>query len=181
MTHHRKVKFHNIALVVFGLGIAGALSRIDAFGPLLMGLGSFGYIGIFLAGMLFVSTFTVAIGVLLLSVFVREFPLPVVAFIAGLGGVIGDLLIFRFVRDDLRRELRDLYDRFGGKHITVLFHTRYFRWMLPVIGAAIIASPLPDELGVSLMGIASMETKQFVLLSFVLNTLGIFLLLFIFS
>ena len=47
--------------------------------------------------------------------------------------------------------------------------------MLPVIGAIIIASPLPDELGVSLMGMSQMKASRFILLSYILNSIGIFL------
>jgi uncharacterized membrane protein YdjX (TVP38/TMEM64 family) len=44
-----------------------------------------------------------------------------------------------------------------------------------VLGAIIIASPLPDEMGVGLMGISKLKTSQFILLSFVLNAIGIFI------
>ena len=44
-----------------------------------------------------------------------------------------------------------------------------------MIGAIIIASPFPDEIGVSLMGISKMKTYQFILISFLLNAIGIFL------
>jgi len=48
-------------------------------------------------------------------------------------------------------------------------------WTLPVIGAIIIASPFPDEIGVSLVGISKIKTYQFLLVSFILNAIGIFL------
>ena len=57
-----------------------------------------------------------------------------------------------------------------------LIHTKYFSWTLPVLGAVIIASPLPDEMGVGLMGISKLKTSQFILLSFVLNSIGIFII-----
>jgi hypothetical protein len=37
----------------------------------------------------------------------------------------------------------------------------------------IIASPFPDELGLMLMGLSKTNTKVFILLSFVLNFIGI--------
>ncbi len=175
--HHKKTKHYNIKLIVIGLVAAIALSRIQGFEAFLFGFGSLGYFGVLIAGALFVSTFTVATGALLLSIFVQEFSLPVVALIAGAGGVVGDMTIFRFVRDDLADELGDLYRRFGTRHLTVLLHSKYFRWTLPVIGAIIIASPLPDELGVSLLGISKMNISQFIFLSFVLNSLGVFFFL----
>ena len=61
------------------------------------------------------------------------------------------------------------------RHIKKLFHSKYFNWMLPIIGAIIIASPFPDELGVSLIGLSKLSTGKFILLSYVLNSIGIFL------
>lgn len=174
---HKHMKYKNLLFVGVGLAVAVILSQVEAFHTLLLNVGSLGWLGVFIAGALFVSTFTVATGALMLSIFAEEFPLPLVAILAGAGGAIGDLTIFHLVRDGLTNELKDLYRRFGGRHLAVLLHTRYFRWSLPLVGAAIIASPLPDELGVSLLGISTMGTIRFVVLSFVLNTVGIFLLL----
>jgi len=97
------------------------------------------------------------------------------AVIAGLGAVLGDFLIFKFVKDTLSLEITDIYNHFGGDHLSKLLHTRYFSWTLPVIGALIIASPLPDEVGVSLLGISKMSTFKFVILAFLLDFIGIFL------
>lgn len=175
--NHTRVKYKNLALVGVGLIMAVILSQVEAFHLLLLNFGSLGWLGVLIAGSLFVSTFTVATGALMLSIFAEEFPLPMVAVLAGIGGVIGDLTIFHLVRDNLLVELKDVYRRFGGKHATMLLHTRYFRWTLPVLGAVIIASPLPDELGVSFLGLSKMGTTRFILLSFLLNAAGIFLLL----
>lgn len=45
------------------------------------------------------------------------------------------------------------------------------------IGAFIIASPFPDEIGVSLMGISKLKTYQFLLIAFALNILAVFLII----
>ncbi|MDO8658949.1 MAG: hypothetical protein Q7K55_09495, partial [Candidatus Levybacteria bacterium] len=74
----------------------------------------------------------------------------------------------------LLEEITPFYNRLGGTHIAAVLHTKYFSWTLPVIGAIIIASPLPDEIGVSLISISKMKTYRFLLLSFILNSIGIF-------
>lgn len=48
-------------------------------------------------------------------------------------------------------------------------------WIIMPIGAIIIASPFPDELGVSLIGLSKLSTGKFILLSYILNSIGIFL------
>ncbi|MFA5770811.1 MAG: hypothetical protein WC894_04945, partial [Patescibacteria group bacterium] len=99
-----------------------------------------------------------------------------IGIIAGIGAVVGDLIIFQYIRNKgLISEIKHFFEFFGSDKLKHLVHTKYFSWTLPVLGAIIIASPLPDELGVGLMGISKLETKQFILLSFTLNAIGIFL------
>lgn len=169
-------KYKNLTLALLGVLVALWLSKFEIFHEFLTHLGSAGYAGAFVAGILFVSTFTVATGAVILFTLAEYLHPLEIALLAGLGSVVGDLVIFHLVRDDLSFEIKSLYNRFGGRQITRLLHTKYFNWTLPVVGAILIASPLPDEIGVSLMGIAKMKIYQFILISFVLNMLGIFLL-----
>jgi uncharacterized membrane protein YdjX (TVP38/TMEM64 family) len=169
-------KYKNLTIVFLGVMIAIVLSRIDAFHQFLLHLGGFGYIGAFVAGMLFVLMFTAATGAVILLVLAETLSPIEIGIIAGFGAVLGDLIIFRFVKDNLTNELKDIYNAIDGEHHFVkVFHSKYFSWMLPIIGAIIIASPFPDELGVSLMGISKMKTYRFIIISFFLNAVGIFL------
>ena len=169
-------KCKNFTLVFTGVLIALTLSQIEAFHAFLLHLGNYGYIGAFLAGILFVSTFTVAIGMLMLLILAETLSPLEIGLIAGLGAVFGDFTIFRFVKDNLVNELEDIYNNVDSKHHLIkLLHSKYFSWTLPIIGALIIASPFPDELGVTLMGLSKMKTYEFLLVSFILNAIGIFL------
>ena len=169
-------KHKNLLFFLFSLGLAFGLSRFEAFHTLLLSLGNFGYVSAFFAGMLFISTFTVSTGALMLLILAARLTAWEIGLIAGVGAVVGDVIIFRFVQDDLLRELKDIYAALGGNHLNHVLHTKYFSWTLPVIGALIIASPLPDELGVSLLGISKMKTWKFLIISFILNATGIFLI-----
>ena len=104
-----------------------------------------------------------------------------IAIIAGLGGAVADFVLFRFFKDGLPSEITPIYNKLGGKHLTKLMYHKYFRWSLPIVGAIIIASPFPDELGISLMGLSKIKTYQFVLLSLFLDIGGVFLLVYAFS
>lgn len=168
-------RYKNLTLVFLGVITSLLLSRIEAFQTFLFHLGTLGYIGAFLAGVLFVNTFTVATGALILLVLAKQLSAVEIGITAGLGAVVGDLLIFRFVENNLESELEAVYNKIDSKHhFMKLLHSRYFHWTLPVLGALIIASPLPDELGVTLMGISKMKTYKFMIVSFLLNSLGIF-------
>lgn len=169
-------KYRNLTFLFVSIVLAYFVFRNETIHSYLLHLGSLGYVGAFFAGILFVSTFTVATGAIILLVLAETLSPIEIGFIAGLGAVVGDFVIFRFVKDDLAREIKLIYNKIDGNHhLKKVLHTKYFGWTFPVIGAIVIASPLPDELGVSLMGISKMKTYQFLLLSFVLNAIGIFL------
>lgn len=169
-------KYKNLTVLAISIGVAFFLSRHESFQTFLLNLGNFGYIGAFAAGILFVSTFTVATGAVILLVLAERLSPLEIGIVAGFGAVVGDVTIFRFIKDTLTQELQSIYDHIDGDHhFTKVLHSKYFSWTLPVIGAIIIASPFPDEIGVSLMGIAKMKTYQFLLVSFILNAIGIFL------
>ncbi len=171
------MKYKNLLLTLVGVVLAIFIFKLEPVHEFLLHLGNFGYIGAFIAGILFVSTFTVTTGALILTILADYLHPLEIASLAGIGAVVGDIIIFRLVKDGLASELKDMYkNHLGGRHLSKLLHTKYFSWTLPVVGALLIASPLPDELGISLMGISKMKTYQFIILSFVLNSVGIFVL-----
>ncbi len=176
MSYWQSWKYKNLRLFIISIVIAIILSRYESFHSFLLNLGNLGYLGAFIAGILFVSTFTVATGAVILLILAEALSPIEIGLIAGLGAVAGDFIIFRFIKDNLAQELESIYNHIDGNHhFTKVLHSKYFSWTLPVVGAIIIASPFPDEIGVSLMGISKMRTYQFLLISFVLNAIGIFL------
>lgn len=177
MTSWKRWKFKNLTFLLISISVAFFLFQFEPFHVFLLRLQEFGYIGAFFAGILFVSTFTIASGALILLVLAEKLSPLEIGVIAGLGAVLGDFFIFRFIKDNLSKEVTDIYDQLDGHHhIKKVLHTKYFAWTLPVAGALIIASPLPDEIGVSLMGLSKMSSIQFMIVSFLLNAVGIFLI-----
>lgn len=169
-------KYKNLTFFFLSLILVFFVLRNEVLHSYLLHLGNFGYFGVFIAGMLFVSTFTVGTGAIILLVLAETMSPLEIGVIAGLGAMVSDFVIFRFVKDDLISEVKLIYKRIDGNHhMSRVFHTKYFAWTLPVVGALIIASPLPDEIGVSLMGISKLRTYQFLIISFILNAIGIFL------
>lgn len=177
MKRWHKYRYKNLTILALSLIVAILLFKNSYFRSILLSLGSWGYLGSFIAGIMFVSTFTVSFGTVILLILANNHLSPIeIGIFAGVGAVVGDILIFQAIRNhDFIDELRHVFEFLGGDKITHLLNTKYFSWSLPVIGAIIIASPLPDEVGVSMMGISKMKTYQFVLLSFILNSIGIFL------
>ncbi len=130
----------------------------------------------FIAGMFFTSVMTTAPAVAVLGVLSLHINPFALAVIGAAGSVCGDYLIFMFVRDRLSDDFSYLIRREGSPRFFKIFHRKTFRWLLPFIGGLIIASPLPDELGLTLLGLTKMRTGRFILLSFVFNAAGILLI-----
>lgn len=173
-----RYRYKNLTYLFISLLVSFVLFKHETPRYFLLHLGNLGYVGAFVAGILFVSTFTAAVGSVILLLLAEYLSPLEIGLIAGLGAVVGDLLIFQFIKSrGLASEIKHIFEYFGGDKISHLLHTKYFSWTLPVVGALIIASPLPDELGVSLMGISQMKTAQFLVVSFLLNSVGIFLII----
>lgn len=178
MELYRKYRYKNLTFLFISVIVAFLLFKNSAFRSFLLQLGTLGYFGAAIAGMLFVSTFTVTLGIVILLILARNLSPVEIGIIAGLGAVAGDLIIFQFIKNKgLISEIKHIFAYFGGEKISHLLRTKYFSWTLPVIGALIIASPLPDELGVTLMEISKMKTYKFILISFILNSISIFLVI----
>ncbi|MBI4121343.1 MAG: hypothetical protein HY470_00060 [Candidatus Ryanbacteria bacterium] len=172
---YQKWRYKNTALLILSLVLFFFLAETPFVDNLIRRIGSFGFIGAFLGGIFFVSTFTVVPASAVLFHIAQALNPLGVAIAAGAGAVIGDYLIFRFLKDEVFDELKPILSRLGDSHLGRLISTPYFAWFAPVMGAIIIASPFPDEVGISLMGISQLKNWQFLIISFVLNSLGILL------
>ena len=168
---YKNLTFLAVSLIAFFL--LADTSFIDNF---IRRVGNLGYFGAFLAGVFFVSTFTVAPASVVLFHIAQILNPFGVAVVAGLGVVLGDYTIFRFLKDRIFDELKPIFSKLGSTHFTWLISTPYFAWLAPFIGAIIIASPFPDEVGIGLMGISNLKNWQFLAISFMLNSLGILLI-----
>lgn len=141
---------------------------------LILSLGSLDYLGGFVAGFFFVISLTVIPAVAVLFVLADILNPFLLVIIAGLGAMLGDYFLYRFFRTETDGIAQ--IDTFKNSPFwKKLRKLKRIRWLAIVVGMTIIASPLPDELGILLLGATKLETKKFLLLSFLLNTAGIFL------
>lgn len=181
MKWFRNYKYKGLTFIFISILLTIFLSKYNLLNDGLFNLRQIPFLGSFIAGILYVSASTAALGILMLSDLSTTLHPIEIAIIAGLGGAVADLVLFRFFKGDLIREITPIYNSFGGKRLTKLVYHKYFRWSLPIIGAIIIASPFPDELGISLMGLTQIKTYQFIILSLILDITGVFLLVSAFS
>lgn len=130
------------------------------------------YIGGFLAGLFSVSFFTAAPAVVLLLDLSMSLDAHWLALAWGLGSTIGDWLVIKFYQERVFHELRPLFTKLGFGRLVKLMRHRYTSWILFLFGAVFIASPLPDEAGLGLMGLSHLKRPYVLFVCFLLNTLG---------
>lgn len=128
---------------------------------------------IFIAGSLFTSAFTTVPAMIALGGMAQVEPLLLVAFVGAIGAVVGDYIIFRFVRDSVAEDLEHLVRLAHADRFLHVFKRRLFRFFVPLLGALVIASPLPDELGIALLGFSRAKISLVIPISFCFNFLGI--------
>ena len=167
----------DIAIILLSILVAVILVKTEILATILTSTKELKIFGSFVAGMFFTSIFTIAPAAAALVEIARADSILLTAFFGSIGAVIGDLIIFRFFRDKLSEHLAELIEhQKGWKRNKALFRLRSFRWLTALAGGLVIASPLPDELGICLLGCSKIKTSRFIPLSFIFNFLGILLI-----
>lgn len=163
----------DVAILVLSVFAAIAIARSGVIHDLSGALGHSSVIPVFIAGLFFTSMFTIAPASIVLAEFGQTMGIWEVAVWGALGSVVGDMLIFLFMKnevsDDLELVIRSKYFR----KITRWSHFGFMRWILPLVGGLIIASPIPDEFGLALMGFSRIKTAYVIPIVFVMNMLGV--------
>lgn len=169
--------FQDLLIILISVFLAALLIKTQAIHSILATTREFEFIGSFIAGLFFTSIFTTAPAIVALGEISQVGSLISVAFFGACGAVIGDLIIFKFIRDRFSDHIMELVQhRKEGKRIKIKNNLHLFKWFSFFVGGLIIASPLPDELGVSFFGFSKMNLKWFIPTSFAFNLIGILLI-----
>ena len=146
-------------------------------------LAPIGYIGTFFAGMMYTCGFTAAPAMAILLLIAKEQNMLAASLIGAAGSLIADLVLFRFFKIAFNKELKGLA---RGRFIRRLLHIHgkspgfFKKYIVPAVGAAVIASPFPDEIGISLLATSDkVTTKWFSVISYTLSAIGIFAILLV--
>ncbi|HLC98244.1 MAG TPA: hypothetical protein VJC21_05705 [Candidatus Nanoarchaeia archaeon] len=173
-----KLKYPKLFLLAFTFIIAYILFAGRDFLPFHTLFVKLGYLGTFITGILFSYGFTAAPATAILLILSREQNIFLAGFIAGLGALIGDLLIFKLIRRSFAGEIEKLSQETPLRRLNHAVPKTLKKYLIAIVAGFIIASPLPDEIGVSLLAATrTLSTKVFSLFSYLLNTTGIFVIL----
>lgn len=177
-----KFKYPKIILLILTIIIAYYLFKYPVVQSAVSGLGKWGYISVFIAGMLFAFGFSAPFAV---GFFITLNPsnLWFTGIIAGLGALTSDLIIFNFIKVSFEDEFKKLQGTQTLRQIRKYLGQKGLgrkirKYFIAVTAGFLIASPLPDEAGVIMLaGLTKINQFALAILSFTLNTLGIIFIL----
>lgn len=153
-----------VAIYITKSGLAHSLIRL---------FGQFPHLESFISGLFFTSVFTTAPSIALLGEIAGHQNIFIASLFGALGALTGDLILLKFVEDRFRADVMILAGKKVRTKVSHFFRKKIFRLASFFIGALIIASPFPDELGISIIGMAKTKKIQFILFSYLANFAGI--------
>ncbi len=169
----RLARYKLLTILLASILVAIYLGENDWFQVFLLNLGEWKYLGAFIAGIIFVSTFTVPTSIILIALLAQEMNIIALGLIGGAGAMFGDLLVYRFLKNNVDQELMLIFGTDGERYVKHVLKSKYIAWTLPFVGALIIASPLPDELGLGLLGFSKISETKLMVITFFSNAFGI--------
>jgi hypothetical protein len=142
-----------------------------------------GHLGVFISGGLTALGFTTPFGIGLLSK-INPPNIWFAALIGGLGAAFADLFIFKTIKFSFMDEFKKLEKTKVIKEIEQIVkknrHVLIRHYLLYIFAGIVIATPLPDELGVSMLaGLTTIKPLRLAVIGFFLHTIAIFLILYL--
>ena len=163
----------DLFIISFSIIVAIVLIKTNAIINLINSTKEYEIIASFIAGIFYTSIFTVVPATAAIIEIAQKSNPFLIALVGGFGALLGDYIIFRYIRDNISGYISSIARKI--RHESIL-ESKIFSYSFAIIGAVIVASPLPDEIGLALMGITKMRTLYFVPISYVLNSIGVFVL-----
>lgn len=173
MRRARKHLLQDVFLLAISIALAVYIVRLDVVSTLLAYTGDGVLFVSFIAGAFFTSLFTAAPAMVVLGSLMLEHNLMLVTLVASLGAVVGDYLLFLFVRKRLSADAEYLSRGPRLARVAHAFRRRHLHRLLPLVGVLFLITPLPDELALALLGLSDMRPRWFIVLSFASHFVGI--------
>lgn len=169
-----KTIWFDVSIVLISIVCAVVLARSGALHYLVSFSGYWSILAIFIAGLMFTSVFTMPIAIAaLISLSIEGVNPWLLASLGACGSVVSDLGILSVIRGRIMPDLAHVLSHTRFRRFVYITRKKWFRIMSPVVGALIISSPLPDELGITMMGISRIKISSLIPILYTMNFLGI--------
>jgi len=173
-----KIKYPKFTLLIFTFLLAYFLIASNDMTEARNIIAQSGALGAFLAGGLFTYGFTTATATAIFLIMSGSHDIVMTALVGGMGSVVGDLIIFKFIRSSFKDEIKKASNEKIIKKANHAVPRKLRHYIRPLLGGMIIASPFPDEIGVGLLATDKrINQKMLIIISYIFNTLGIFIIL----
>ena len=169
-------RHHNTILLIVSIISAYFIFTSQYLQTIISKFGELGYIGGFVSGIFFTNSLTFAPATAVLFLLSKTLNPFLIALVGAAGSLISEYIIFRFVRDRLLRELKFISKELRISITTRVLKSKFLKRIVPIIAGFIIASPLPDEIAIAMLGAVKYEIKKFLLYSFLLHFMGILII-----
>jgi len=164
----------DLTVLVFGVAASIMLVHFGVFDFIIGKTAGSHALSAFVAGFFFTYFFTIVPATAVLGELISHgMPVWQLALIGGLGAALGDSVIFLFMQ---KRVTVDIEEFLTSNHYTRakrFMKSRLFRILSPTLGAIIVASPFPDEVGLALLGLRKIRLSLIAPLTFAFNAIGI--------
>jgi uncharacterized membrane protein YdjX (TVP38/TMEM64 family) len=175
-------KYPKLLFLVFMMGLAYYFFSTPLASKLISSFNAAGYHWVFISGALTTFGFTAPFGIGFLTKLIPP-NILLATLIGGVGAMIADLLIFHTIKFSFKDELKSLEKTKAIQEIEKIVkknrHIKMTHYLLYIFAGIMIISPLPDEVGVSMLaGLTTINPLKFAMISFGLHSLAIFSILF---
>ncbi len=176
-----KHKYKKLIILTITITLAYLIFREPGIYKYINNLSSLSYLGVFIAGMLFVFMFSAPFGI---GFFLTLNPasLWLAALIGGIGAATADVLILKFFKVSFKDEIDDfennkIFKKFSHRIKTKL-RAKVRIYLMYLLAGFIIATPLPDEVGILMLaGLKKINPKLLWIIALVTHTIVIGILL----
>ena len=179
----RKIKHPKLTTFVIMVIIAYIIFSKPIIQNFFSRLALLSYFGALIAGLLYAFGFTSPIAT---GIFLTMNPpnIFLAAFLGGAGALLIDILIYKFTKISFEEEFQDLGKSNAIKSIKRTIKKnlsgKILKYLNYLLAAVIIGSPLPDEAGITILaGLSKINLIQLIIISYICNTIGIFVILLI--
>ncbi len=180
----QQFKYPRLMLFILTIIVAYLLFQNPQWQEFIHSLKQFESVGVFIAGFFYAFGFTAPFSMIFFISIAKDVNILTAAIAGGLGSTLADYLIFRFTKISFRQEFIHLSKtkllKWINKIVLKIIPKKVEKIILITFSCIVIASPLPDEFGVTLLtGLTKIKEKNFKYISFILDTIGILIIILI--
>lgn len=173
--HHWHIR--NIIILIAGIILAYYILTSSDVESFILGLDKLSYLGALIIGLFWGLGFTTVPATAALLMLGQNTNFILIGIIGGFGATLSNFIIFHWIRSNRDPDLRYIIRKTHLNSIRKLEKTR-LHWIVPLFAGLIFISPLPDEVGDFIFGVYHYKTLKFLILSWILSSIGVGIIAF---